>query len=52
MTKDPKMRVVFKLSVDGLKSAKNNIAKYPKGCQASAVMPFLDIAQRENGGWI
>ena len=52
MTKDPKMRVVFKLSVDGLKSAKNHIAKYPKGCQASAVMPLLDIAQRENGGWL
>lgn len=28
------------------------IAKYPKGCQASAVLPLLDLAQRQNGGWI
>ena len=28
------------------------IAKYPAGCQASAVLPLLDIAQRQNGGWI
>mgnify|MGYP000100222474 CR=1 FL=1 len=28
------------------------IAKYPEGCQASAVMPVLDLAQRQNGGWL
>ena len=28
------------------------IAKYPAGCQASAVLPLLDLAQRQNGGWI
>ena len=28
------------------------IAKYPPGCQASAVLPLLDLAQRQNGGWI
>ena len=28
------------------------IAKYPSGCQASAVLPLLDLAQRQNGGWI
>ena len=27
-------------------------AKYPAGCQASAVLPLLDLAQRQNGGWI
>ena len=28
------------------------IAKYPASCQASAVLPLLDLAQRQNGGWI
>ncbi len=28
------------------------IAKYPTGCQASAVLPLLDLAQRQNDGWI
>ena len=28
------------------------IKKYPKGRQASAVMPALDLAQRQNAGWI
>ena len=28
------------------------IAKFPAGCQASAVLPLLDFAQRQNGGWI
>jgi NADH-quinone oxidoreductase E subunit len=28
------------------------IAKYPKGYQASAVLPLLDLAQRQNGGWV
>ncbi len=28
------------------------IAKYPKGKQASAVMPLLDLAQRQHNNWI
>ncbi|MGD9535751.1 MAG: NADH-quinone oxidoreductase subunit NuoE [Alphaproteobacteria bacterium] len=28
------------------------IAKYPEGRQASAVLPLLDLAQRQNGGWL
>lgn len=28
------------------------IAKYPSGRQQSAVMPLLDLAQRQNGGWL
>src|ERR1700748_1660499 len=28
------------------------IAKYPAGRQASAVIPLLDIAQRQHGGWL
>jgi NADH-quinone oxidoreductase subunit E len=28
------------------------IARYPEGRQASAVMPLLDLAQRQSGGWL
>jgi NADH-quinone oxidoreductase subunit E len=35
-----------------MKLVEQHIAKYPKGRQASAVMPLLDIAQNQNGGWI
>jgi len=28
------------------------IAKYPDGRQASAVLPLLDLAQRQHGGWV
>ena len=28
------------------------LKKYPEGWHASAVMPFLDLAQRQNGGWL
>ncbi|MCH1483432.1 MAG: NADH-quinone oxidoreductase subunit NuoE [Alphaproteobacteria bacterium] len=31
---------------------KRIIAKYPKGRQASAVMPLLDMAQRQHDNWI
>ena len=31
---------------------KKIIAKYPKGKQASAVMPLLELAQRQNDNWI
>ena len=28
------------------------IARYPEGRQASAIMPLLDLAQRQSGGWL
>jgi NADH-quinone oxidoreductase E subunit len=28
------------------------IARYPQGRQASAVLPLLDLAQRQGGGWL
>ncbi len=28
------------------------LAKYPEGRQASAVLPMLDLAQRQSGGWL
>lgn len=32
--------------------ADRHIAKYPAGKQASAVLPLLDLAQRQCGGWL
>ena len=32
--------------------AQKHIAKYPEGRQQSAVMPLLDLAQRQNGGHV
>ena len=32
--------------------ARKIIGRYPKGRQASAVMPLLDLAQRQYGGWL
>lgn len=42
----------FSFTKENEKKAKAIIAKYPKGRQRSAVMPLLDIAQRQNGGWL
>ena len=42
----------FAFSAENLEKAKWHIAKYPAGRQQSAVMPLLDLAQRQNGGWI
>lgn len=37
---------------ENLELAKRIIAKYPAGRQASAVMPLLDLAQRQNDNWL
>jgi len=42
----------FAFSAENLKRAKTIIAKYPEGRQASAVVPLLDIAQRQNDNWL
>ena len=42
----------FSFTPKNLKEAKLEISKYPKGWQQSAVMPLLDIAQRQNNGWL
>lgn len=42
----------FSFSAKSLKEAKNHIAKYPEGRQASAVIPLLEIAQRQNDNWL
>jgi len=42
----------FEFTANNVAAAKAIIAKYPEGRQASAVMPLLDIAQRQHDGWI
>src|SRR5262249_34662730 len=41
----------FEFSAENKKKIEKIIAKYPKGRQASAVLPLLDLAQRQEG-WI
>lgn len=40
----------FTFTAENETKAQAHIAKYPEGRQASAVLPLLDIAQRQNGG--
>ena len=42
----------FALTPENRAKADAFIARYPAGRQASAVLPVLDIAQRQNGGWL
>ncbi len=42
----------FEFDASNLELADSFIAKYPEGRQASAVMPILDLAQRQSGGWL
>jgi len=42
----------FTFTPDNLARAEKIIAKYPVGRQQSAVIPMLDIAQRQNDNWL
>jgi NADH-quinone oxidoreductase subunit E len=42
----------FSFTADNLAWAKKQIAKYPEGRQASAVIPILWRAQEQSGGWL
>lgn len=42
----------FAFTPQNLETAKQHIAKYPAGRQASAVLPLLYIAQRQNNNWV
>ena len=48
MTHEPNS---FAFTADYAEKAKAFIAKYPAGRQQSAVMPLLDLAQRQEG-WV
>ena len=42
----------FNFNTEMLEKANEVIARYPEGRQHSAVLPLLDLAQRQNGGHI
>ena len=42
----------FAFTAENLAWAKDQIAKYPEGRQASAVIPLLWRAQEQAGGWL
>lgn len=46
-----KKAAAFKFTAANEKQAKMHLAKYPDG-KKSAVMPLLDIAQRQNDNWL
>ena len=43
---------IFNWSEENFLMAKKIIQKYPNGKQQSAVIPLLDLAQRQNKGWL
>ncbi len=48
----PEQPKEFAFTPENLEKAKAVIAKYPDVRQQSAVMPLLDLAQRQCGGWL
>ena len=44
--------MTFAFNEESTKLASLALAKYPDGRKQSAVMPFLDIAQRQNDNWL
>jgi len=42
----------FEFSKENLDKSKVILAKYPSGRQRSALLPLLDLAQRQNGDWL
>lgn len=46
------IKTPFSFTSEHLEQAQKILKKYPTGRAASAVVPLLDLAQRQNGGWI
>ena len=42
----------FKFGKAALTKANKILARYPQDRKASGILPLLDLAQRENGGWL
>jgi NADH-quinone oxidoreductase E subunit len=52
MAEKKKKQEAFEFSKENLKKAKEIVAKYPEGKQRSAILPLLDLAQRQNDNWL
>jgi NADH-quinone oxidoreductase subunit E len=46
------MTETFNFSAENQEKIHHILAQYPQGRQASAVLPLLDLAQRQNEGWL
>ncbi len=46
------MTEAFAYTSQNLKTAKELLERYPQGQQKSAILPLLDLAQRQNDGWL
>lgn len=44
--------IPFSWSAENQKEIEKIVAKYPPQYKKAAVMPVLDLAQRQNGGWV
>jgi NADH-quinone oxidoreductase E subunit len=42
----------FQFNSENINAAEDIISKYPENWKSSAVMPLLDLAQRQNDGWL
>jgi NADH-quinone oxidoreductase E subunit len=42
----------FEFTAENRERVKVHLAKYPQGRQQSAVLPLLDLAQRQSDGWL
>lgn len=52
MTNETPQSKPFSFTAENLAQAQKIIAKYPAGKQASALIPLLDLAQRQSGNWL
>ena len=52
MSSVPETATRFAFTADNMARARQIIAKYPAGRQASALIPLLDIAQRQHDNWL
>ena len=48
----PDSAEAFAFTAENRERAQRIVARYPEGRQQSAVMPLLDLAQRQNGNWL
>ena len=49
---DSEQPASFAFAGENVARVKAIVAKYPEGRQASAVLPLLDLAQRQHDGWL
>src|SRR5262249_54110035 len=52
LRRDRSMNETFAFSAENQALVTKILARYPSGRQASAVLPLLDLAQRQVGGWL